>query len=139
MEQHKKCKTCGTSKPVTEFHFCKSGKYQVRSYCKPCKPPHQPHWKPRSHYKASAESHRKSRLKYKYGISVCDYDKMKTEQNELCLICLMKPIDSLVVDHCHETGKVRGLLCSKCNVGLGMFRDTPNFLINASEYILRTK
>lgn len=64
---------------------------------------------------------RKKHLKNKYGITVDDYEKMFTEQNGVCKICqeICKSGKSLAVDHCHETGRVRGLLCAKCNTNLG--------------------
>ena len=84
---------------------------------------------------------RNSRLK-KYGITLKDYDRMLEEQNHKCKICGksetaivggIKPM--LSVDHCHETKKVRGLLCSACNRALGMFKDSPEILKNAIKYL----
>jgi len=64
---------------------------------------------------------RKKHFKRAYGITVEDYETMLINQNKVCKIC-NKPCKSgksLAVDHCHETGKVRGLLCAKCNTNLG--------------------
>lgn len=65
--------------------------------------------------------------------------RLHTEQNGLCAICKLPEASdrSLSLDHCHETGKIRGLLCNACNVGLGSFRDSPENLIAASEYLTR--
>jgi hypothetical protein len=54
-------------------------------------------------------------------------------QNNLCLICYCRK--PLVVDHCHETGKVRGMLCSTCNTGIGHLKDSPAMLLSALQYL----
>jgi hypothetical protein len=81
------------------------------------------------------------RLKKK-GLTVEDYDWMLKEQGGVCKICkATKPGEASgktrvwSVDHCHETGKVRGLLCHRCNLGLGLFRDRPDLLVAAIEYL----
>ena len=76
-------------------------------------------------------------LQYKYGITYECYLKMKESQNDKCKICktTIKEVDKLYVDHCHDTGKVRGLLCSHCNFGIGQFRDNVDFLKNAIKYL----
>lgn len=74
----------------------------------------------------------------KYGISVAERDAMSLAQNGRCKICDGEPDGrwkKLHVDHCHKTGKVRGLLCSKCNSGIGYFRDNPVTLTAAIAYL----
>ena len=72
-----------------------------------------------------------------------EYDKMFTAQDGKCAICQREPEGNgvsrhnLVVDHDHETGKVRSLLCDFCNRGLGIFRDSPDSLIAAAAYLLQ--
>lgn len=83
---------------------------------------------------------REAKLKERYGITIADYDKMLLEQEMGCAICgsltpKRKGSEHLVVDHCHESGGVRGLLCYKCNVGLGSFEDDLTLLIKAAEYL----
>lgn len=72
-----------------------------------------------------------------YGITHTQYLTMYREQNAKCAICNTKPDawPGLVVDHCHTTGKVRGLLCNKCNLGLGWFKDNPSSLNRAITYL----
>jgi hypothetical protein len=72
-------------------------------------------------------------LKKKYGMSLEDYDRMCGDQNGLCFIC-EEPSSKLVVDHCHNTGKVRRLLCNNCNTGIGLLRNEKN-LKNAAKYL----
>lgn len=99
--------------------------------------------------KAYLEKHRNSRrntrLKREYGITLEDYNKMLEDQNGVCSICKKSEtsihektnkLRNLAVDHCHETGKVRGLLCSKCNRGLGYFKDNVMNLIKAAKYLI---
>ena len=79
--------------------------------------------KQRAYY---AESQRKTMLKSCYGISVEYYNALLARQGGKCAICREKPEgQTLCVDHCHVTGRIRGLLCRNCNVGLGNFRDDP--------------
>ena len=86
----------------------------------------------------TAERTFRSNLK-KYGLTVKDYDDMCEKQKGLCVICgkpqCMKNTTRLSVDHCHNTNKVRGLLCSKCNSGLGFFMDNKQNLLNAIKYL----
>lgn len=71
-------------------------------------------------------SKRKSRLLYRYGLTLEEYDKMAQQQHNRCGICKqIKPNKNklLVVDHNHKTGKVRGLLCIQCNSALGYLKE----------------
>ena len=74
----------------------------------------------------------------KYGIDVDDYDRMVESQNNKCKICGTdepRGIGGWKVDHCHSTGKVRGLLCNNCNLGLRYFKDNTKSLQAAIEYL----
>jgi hypothetical protein len=74
-----------------------------------------------------------SHFKHKYGITVEQYDLMVKEQNGLCAIC--QKLEKLFVDHCHITGKIRGLLCLKCNLMLGSAVDNLDILNNGISYL----
>jgi hypothetical protein len=80
----------------------------------------------------------KSRMKFKYGLSIEEYNSMLESQNHKCMIC-KTPTENLkrklAVDHCHTTNSVRGLLCGTCNTGLGQLKDSPELLRKAAEYI----
>lgn len=82
---------------------------------------------------------RSCRLKSKYGITLDDYEDMAAEQKGCCKICGEYMGEALRVDHCHTTGKVRGLLCNGCNVGLGNFKDSPEALLSAITYLREAK
>lgn len=80
------------------------------------------------------EKLRDKTLRSRYGISAEDFDTMAEKQGGECAICRDTP-EKLFVDHCHDTGQVRGLLCNRCNLGLGKFRDDPALLEAALEYL----
>lgn len=70
-----------------------------------------------------------------YQLSYDDYCKMVDNQSGKCAICSTIPIRRLDVDHNHETGKIRQLLCSNCNTAIGLFKDNPNILRAAASYL----
>lgn len=79
---------------------------------------------------------RRRDLKRAYGIELEEYEALAKAQQHLCLVCGVQPPDgSLVVDHCHKQGNVRGLLCNQCNTGLGLFKDNTETLRNAITYL----
>ena len=82
-------------------------------------------------------SQRKSQLKVSYGLSIEAYESIFKFQNGACAICKGQNMDGkrLAVDHCHSTGKIRGLLCSNCNNGLGRFKDDHGLLEAALIYL----
>lgn len=81
---------------------------------------------------------RKQWLKTKYGLTSDEWQKMYDAQNGCCAICGMHR-KALVVDHDHRTGRVRELLCTKCNNGLGMFNDQVTLFEHAIQYLRRHK
>lgn len=85
---------------------------------------------------SSREGSRRSKLKTAYGLTMESYDSMMREQSGLCAICHQPPgRRRLAVDHCHSTGRVRGLLCAPCNTALGSFRDEIPLLVAAIAYL----
>lgn len=77
-------------------------------------------------------------LKRKYGITADQYQQMLEEQGGVCAICKTPPTNrKLVVDHCHQSGVVRGLLCNHCNSMLGFSRDKLAVLVALNEYLVR--
>lgn len=88
---------------------------------------------------ANPNANRDMQLRRNYGIDLEQYNAMFQEQRGLCSICHRPPVASkkLVVDHCHATGHVRALLCSQCNVAIGMMSDDPERLYAAAAYLER--
>lgn len=86
------------------------------------------------------KAHRKYILRTKFGLTVSQYQAMLQTQDGKCAICgSPSPEKELSVDHCHQTGKVRGLLCNPCNIGIGYMYDDPIRLLSAVKYLLRYK
>ncbi len=132
----RECKKCKQLKSLDNFEFTyyKSNKEQRRNICKICRNEARNLLDCRS-----PEKTRQKRLK-KYGLTIRRYENLLKKQNNRCRICneinTYGPWrDKLVVDHCHKTGKVRGLLCDKCNKGLGQFNDNIELLQNAIKYL----
>lgn len=76
-------------------------------------------------------------LKKLYGLTMAQYEAMLAEQDGRCLIC-RKVMAPPAVDHDHETGEVRGLLCRQCNTAIGLLGDDPAMLVRATEYLTRS-
>jgi hypothetical protein len=140
----KTCPKCGKVKDINEFYVEKSGKNKglPTSWCKDCSAENSKQYYLRNKEKAK-ESHRKwvnenkekvafTKAKSAYGITKEEYDSLK----KVCVICGSK--DNLRIDHSHQTGRIRGMLCDSCNKGLGFFKDNPALLERASDYILGT-
>lgn len=89
---------------------------------------------PEKHHTAT----RNRGLRNNFGINLQQYMEILAKQNRQCLICSITPEQNgkdLAVDHNHTTGKIRGLLCAGCNVGIGYFKDSPELLQKAIGYL----
>lgn len=93
--------------------------------------------KRRLRYAADPEMFWRHSIKYRYGITVADYERLYLEQDGRCAICLIPFSGRAHIDHEHETGRIRGLLCRPCNVGLGHFGDNVEGLMRAVAYLER--
>jgi hypothetical protein len=150
---------------MTEIRRCACGKtgpaktYFVGARCRPCyararyrKDPEKTLSNRRKHYQADPQRFREQRKKYKpreaknnrdwrlrqYGVTQEEYDLLFKKQKGCCKICGTKKPGhrkNFCVDHDHETGKVRGLLCSRCNFGIGLFDDDVGVLKKAIRYL----
>lgn len=78
---------------------------------------------------------RRKRLAKLYGLTLEDFDAILARQGHACAICRRAPESGPVVDHCHETGRVRGILCGPCNSGMGQLGDSPSRLLAAAAYL----
>ena len=131
------CKKCHQLKPLTEYSKknAKNRPPGLQPRCKVCAAEDTREWNKKN------ESDKRDRyLKRTYGISELEYEAMLLSQNNSCKICYTEfsqswGSDAPVVDHCHTTGKVRGILCNECNRGLGYFHDNRQALLNAAKYI----
>lgn len=93
----------------------------------------------RNYYMTDKDGSRRRRMKSKYGLEWDDYQKMLLSQTGLCKICKSPQnnsrADVLHIDHDHKTGKIRGLLCHKCNSALGYANDNPEILKEMIKYL----
>ena len=129
----KQCTSCGEVKPVTDFHWHYKDKGIRRAYCKVCRAKEEKERQQQESYKVKRVDYN---LKRNYGISSEEYQEKLKYQNYGCAICgKQATTKALAVDHCHETGKVRELLCGPCNIGLGQFQDNPELLLKAADYL----
>lgn len=87
----------------------------------------------------TSKRHKRSELMKAFGINADQYEAMLQEQNYVCAICHKSDIckRDLAVDHCHVTRRIRGLLCTNCNMALGKFQDDLHNLRKAVEYMER--
>lgn len=148
--QTKICTKCKIEKSLSEFYKHKIGKFGVDSVCKICQ--HQNYLNRnydnkiyRSEYvKNNKDKAKNNHLKLNFGITLEWFNKKLKEQNGVCAICgkseyLVDPrnnkIRELCVDHDHKTGKIRGLLCGKCNQAIGLLNDNIQILQSAINYL----
>ncbi len=137
----KTCTKCKEVKPLDEFNKQAASNDGHRWWCRVCdgadarqrrlNPEHQ-------------RRKRENSFKFSYGITIDDYEKMFEAQAGLCAICKQpetkthsrsKQLLPLSVDHCHDSKKVRGLLCSQCNLMLGLANDDIGKLTSAILYL----
>ena len=130
------CSVCKETKPYDHFSQRKNRPKGYISHCKECdKSKWAKRWTPKMQ--------REYKLKAAFGLSLDDYQHMLDNQGGVCAIC-KKPETTksntggeknLAVDHCHLTGKIRGLLCHHCNTGIGKFNDDVEMLKAAIRYL----
>lgn len=85
-----------------------------------------------------AHTRQNNYMSHKYGIGMAERYKLAEQQNWTCAICPVKDErGSLNIDHCHTTGRVRGLVCGNCNRAIGLFKDDPRIIKNAAHYLER--
>jgi hypothetical protein len=133
VEGEQKCRECGEVKPYNEYHW-ESDKGRYRYRCRSCV-----YAQSKAYWRAEGSERQRARqLQKKYGITVAEFDAMLAAQRGGCAICsaAVNPnARSLAVDHCHKTGKVRGILCGRCNLAIGQFDDDPDLLRRAVMYL----
>jgi len=134
----KSCSMCGEVKPLDDFYKNSSNKTHGRtSRCKPCSSLNSSSWYQDNRERLVPRMRANAYARY-YSLTVEEYDAMYLSQNKGCAIC-HAPTGAngkrLAVDHNHQTEVVRGLLCDDCNTGLGKFKDNPNLLATALNYL----
>ncbi len=131
--QVKQCRECKAIKPISEFYRHARAWDGHINCCIPChkiKNAEGPAEKRRR-----AKTFRKHILKTRYGLTPEEYGQMRDAQGGACLICQCVSAETLCVDHCHDTGRVRGLLCRRCNLALGYVRESAAVARSLVSYI----
>lgn len=149
------CTRCSEQKSLEEFGRAKGYKDGIRSECKKCYKARVSEWRKKNPEKWQSQWNRNNKarkergynwhlnnrerarskhLKRAYGLTLEDYERMYQEQSGKCAAC-QESHETLDVDHCHETGRVRALLCNRCNRALGMANDNPELIKKLLVYI----
>lgn len=115
----KVCFICKEELPIDKFHIVRG---KIHSRCKACNSIRH-----KEYYKSTFRFTRR-------GIDLVEYTEKMNKQHSKCPICNIELTDPCI-DHCHKTGKVRGILCRTCNLALGQFKDSREVLENAIKYL----
>jgi len=144
-EVDQECKKCHRVLPLSEFHKLHTVRLGVRSSCKSCECEKAMLWADQNRDRV-LDSH----LRRAFGITLEQFSALAAEQGGVCAICGEPPVivnyrqsrrqgrqtqPRLVVDHDHITGKIRGLLCTPCNRGIGFLKDDPSIVRFALKYL----
>ena len=123
----KDCALCGKDVALDHFHRTPQRKDNRGSYCIDC-------------IRQLARSYHRRVTVAKYGMTEQDFEDLSAAQGYKCRLCdrpaSKERYGKLSIDHCHDTGVVRGLLCLRCNTALGKFSDNPRTLLRAAQYLL---
>lgn len=143
----RQCTKCKEFKCVSEFYKEPRTKIGLQSRCKICQQTAYNDYRKKNpdvyrkaslkHWHNLSDKKKHSKWIQRYGITADQYTNMFEFQNGKCKICNQECSTGrvLAVDHCHKTGKVRGLLCTKCNTALGMLNDNIKYFETAIEYL----
>jgi uncharacterized protein (DUF2461 family) len=164
----KECRICNDKKPISEFHRATGMRDGHRSECKSCsrEKNRRNYWKDRDAAIARVRkwrienpekyaalqrrtkernrervriNNRRGHLERKYGLSIEDFHFLRIVQDNQCALCGRTDEQGLHVDHDHRTGRVRGLLCGKCNKAIGLLDEDPAVFAAAVTYLRRTQ
>jgi hypothetical protein len=153
----KACYSCKRTLPRSSFYNKPAMRDGLRTECKSCSHEYSKAWKKRnpdrardlkraSEWRARGKrSIKDSKLRASYGIGLATFEALLHNQGDACALCGEPETRAstvgkrrvLCVDHCHDTGLVRGLLCAKCNSAIGHMRDDPALMRRAAEYVER--
>lgn len=129
------CKKCNVEKQLDQFNKHPKGHLGLDNRCRSCyKVILKENYKnKKQEYSVRNKNSKFDFKKHKYNIEKHEYNQLVEKQNGLCKICLNKR--NLCVDHDHKTGKIRGLLCHKCNLAIGLLEDNISSMTNAIKYL----
>jgi len=141
----KLCSVCKVLKPTSEYYYCRT-KEQLFGPCKSCNKNRSTSWRKRNPdrsraqnrawYKRNPEAARRIWLKKHYNMTPQQYNNLLAAQGGGCAICA--GTSKLHIDHCHTTKKIRGILCSNCNLGIGNLQENREIMKRAIAYLYPT-
>lgn len=145
------CKKCQIEKPVSDFGRNKKEKDGLSFYCKRCNCDHnresrikngwepKPNGRPKSDipYPERRSSYKRLSNLKRFGLTEDSYKLMLDRQNNSCAICkkIFIPTSKAYIDHCHLSGRVRGILCMNCNIALGHVNDNVTIIQKMIDYL----
>ena len=146
----KYCKSCDTWKSVVDFHLDKTHSDGMRTECKSCRRARVSQEqrladieRVKGYKRKTFRSRQNTHLKWAYGIDLAAYEALLHKQGGVCAICqkpeVKKNATRLCIDHNHQTGEIRGLLCHKCNSAIGKLGDSPALVAAALRYLMESK
>ena len=154
----KKCSKCGVEKPLDVFHRDSRRSDGRHRHCKECvlvrvakyraDNPDKVKASQKRSRKKNPDVYRNKQLLWTFGITLEEYQRMEAGQGGTCAVCRRPETEihpqsgkprNLAVDHNHDTGAIRGLLCNACNRGIGLLNDDPNLLEAAAQYLKTAK
>lgn len=130
------CTKCGEDRPDSEFYKGQKNRLCKKHYCEYAAAYRRRYQKdPKNRERLRAHAR-----KWQYGITEFEYNRLLDTQGFRCAICGTAECEDtrrfrLAVDHCHTTGRIRGLLCNTCNRGIGFFKDDVGVLAKAIAYL----
>jgi len=135
----KPCSRCKKVQPLTEFGPNKQTKDRLQSWCKTCCREKNRQWQ-REWRANHPEYFRQMIWQREYGLDRAEVEELLVKQRHRCAICEVRFVmdgrhQGFYIDHDHKTDEVRGLLCQRCNHGLGQFCDNPKWLRKAAKYL----
>jgi len=143
----KQCIKCGGTDRYTDGECKQCCRERSKKYVENLRANHPERWAQMNkvngaNYYAKNKSRRAELNLKKYGISLKEWDAMFMSQSGCCAICNKHQSNfkyRLAVDHCHKTGKIRGLLCQNCNTAIGLLQDDPSLCVKAEKYLLKSR
>lgn len=134
---NKSCSKCKKTKPKSAFITRKERNGALHSWCNECLRAHARNWR-RNNPEKEALHQKRAILKRKYNITIDGYNELLINQGGMCAICGTRTpggSGGFCIDHDHGGGKVRGLLCTNCNLGIGHLQDSEYIIESALNYI----
>lgn len=130
----KRCNQCGVWRPLTDFDPSRTGKYGRQAKCSNCR-----RLRRRNRYALNPVKWSYKHIKATYGLSKAEFDQLLLSQNGRCAACddLFGNTRHRHIDHCHTTGRIRGILCQSCNVSIGSMKEDIGRLRRLIAYLER--